>query len=109
MVTTSDLNPFGKFDIGMGAIGNALMLFLLLFLIVGLIGWIIWFWMNKRVYRFKIPLYKSINGTNFKQGYYVAKNVPISKAGDSLWYVKGIKKFLAPATLTSGINEYTHE
>jgi len=109
MVTVGDLNPFGKFDIGLGAIGNALMLFLVIVVIFGLIGWLIWWKVTAKQYRFKIPLYKSINGTNFKQGYYCAKNVPISKAGDSLWFVRGLKKFLAPATLTSGLNEYPHE
>jgi hypothetical protein len=108
-VTVSDLNPFGKFDVGVGAIGNALILFAISVTILGLVGWLIYWRIVSKQYKFKIPLYKSINGTNFKQAYYVAKNVPISKAGDSLWFVKGIKKFIAPANLTDAPNEYPHE
>lgn len=109
MATFQDLNPFGKFDIGLGAIGNALLLFAIAVVIVGLIGWLVWWKITSKQYKFRIPLYKSINGVNYKQANYVAKNVPISKAGDSLWFVKGIKRFLPPATLTSAPNEFPHE
>lgn len=109
MVSTADLNPFGKFNIGLGTIGNALILIVLIIVVFGLVGWIIYWRITSKQFNKKIPLFKSINGTNFKQANYVAKNVTISKAGDSLWFVKGIKKFLAPATLTSGPNEYPHE
>lgn len=109
MVSPSDLNPFGKFDIGVGVIGNALILFAICVIIIGLVGWIIWWRISSAQYKFRIPLYKSINGINLRQAIYVAKNVPISKAGDSLWFVKGIKKFLPPARLTSAPNEFPHE
>jgi len=109
MVSVNDINPFGKFDIGVGAIGNAMMLFGIVAVIFALIGWLIFWRFSKKQYRFRIPLYKSINGTNYKQAVYVAKSIPISMAGDSLWFVKGIKKYLAPATKTSAPNEFPHE
>ena len=109
MVSVADINPFAKFDIGVGQIGNALILFAIAVVIVGMVGWLIYWRINSRTFKFKIPLYKSISGVNYRQGFYFAKNVPISKAGDSLWFVKGVKKFLAPATLTSAPNEYPHE
>ena len=108
-VTLENMNPFGTFDIGVGAIGNALMLFFLVMVVFALIGWLVYWRITSRHYKFKIPLYKSINGTNYKQGNYVAKNVPISLAGDGLWFIKGLKKFIAPATLTDAPNEYPHE
>jgi len=108
-VALSDLNPIASFNIGLGDIGNALMMLLILVVIFGLVGFLVYWRITSRQYKFKIPLYKSINGTNFKQAVYVARNVPISLAGDSLWFVKGLKKFIAPATLTSALNEYPHE
>jgi len=109
MVGVSDLNPFTKFNIGMGTIGNGLILFAIAIVILGLIGWLIYYKYSKAQYNKRIPLYRSINGINYLQNEYVAKNVPISKAGDSLWYVKGIKKYLSPATKTSALNTYPHE
>lgn len=109
MVGINDINPFGNFDIGAGAIGNALILFVIVILVFGMIGWLIYWRITSRQFRFKIPLYKSINGINYKQATYSAKNVPISLAGDSLWFVRGIKKFIAPATKSSALNEFPHE
>lgn len=109
MPELSDINPFGSFDIGVGAVGNALILFAIAVVILGLVGWLIYWQIEKRRYNKIIPLYKSINGKNYKQATYKAKVVPISKAGDSLWFVKGIKKFLAPATETDAPNSYPHE
>ena len=109
MVSPSDLNPFGKFDVGLGAIGNVLILCAIAVVIFALIGWLIYWRVTTKAYCFKIPLYKSINGINLRQATYVAKNVPISKSGDSLWYVKGLKKFIAPATMVSAQNEFPHE
>lgn len=109
MVSTTDLNPFGKFNIGLGAIGDALLLFFLIILIFGIIGGVVYWKITSISYSKKIPLYKSINGINLRQEDYVAKIVPISKAGDCLWFVKGIKKYIAPATSTSAKNEYPHE
>ena len=109
MVDVNSINPFSKFDIGVGAIGNALMLFAIVFIIFGLVGWLIYWRITSKQYKFKIPLYKSINGINYKQANYLAKNIPISKAGDNLWFIKGIKKFIAPATKTDAPNTYPHE
>lgn len=108
-VTVGDLNPFGKFDLGVGDIGNALILFGIVVAVFGLVGWLIYWRITAKQYRFKIPLYKSINGTNYKQAQYVAKSIPISLSGDSLWFVKGLKKYIAPATLTDAPNDFPHE
>ncbi len=109
MVSVQDINPFAKFNIGVGAIGNALILFAIVTVIFGLIGWLIYWRISSKQYNKTIPLYKSINGVNLLQATYKAKLVPISKAGDGLWYVKGVKKFIVPATKTSAPNVYPHE
>lgn len=109
MVDINDLNPMANFDIGVGAIGNALLLFAIATAILGMIGWLVYWRISSKQYRFKIPLYKSINGINYLQTTYVAKVIPISMAGDVLWFVKGLKKYIAPATKTSAPNVFPHE
>jgi len=109
MVNINSLNPFSNFNIGVGAIGNALILMAISVVVISLVGVIVYWRVSSKAYNKKIPLYKSINGINYLQATYSAKNVPISKAGDSLWFAKGIKKFLAPATKTTAPNTYPHE
>jgi len=109
MVSIADINPIPKFDIGIGAIGNAMLLFVIALVIMGLVGWLVYWKITKMHFKFKIPLYKSISGINYKQAIYYAKNIPISKAGDNLWFVKGVKKYIAPATKTDALNEFPHE
>lgn len=90
-------------------IGNVLIMLVIVFVIFALIGWLIYWRISSRQYLFKIPLYKSINGINQLQAMYVAKSIPISMSGDSLWFVKGLKKYLPPAQKTSALNVYPHE
>lgn len=109
MVDASQLNPFSNFNIGLGAVGNALLLVVIITIIFGLVGWLIYWRLETRKYIYKIPLYQYINGTNYHIGDYRAKNVNISKAGDSLWYVKKAKRWIEPAHRVSGKNEFPHE
>lgn len=108
MVTISDINPLGKFNIGLGGIGNALMFFAICVAIIGLVGWIIYARISKKQYRHKIPLFRLVGNTPTMIGTFFAKDVPISPAGDKLWFIKGLKKFIAPATIQTGKNEYWH-
>ena len=39
---------------------------------------------------------------------YKARIFPIGKAGDMLWFVAGVKKFIPPATIQSAPNEFWH-
>lgn len=113
MVDASDLNPLKVigvtgFDIGLGTVGNFLILALIGFLIIGLIGYIVWKRIDKRSYIIKIPLYTLVGNKPTRVGIYKAKQVPMGKAGDKLWFVKGIKKYLPPATVQSAPNEFWH-
>lgn len=108
MVEIGDINPFGKFDIGLGAIGNALLLFFIAVVVFALIGYLIWWRIQKKRYFIKIPLFKLIGNVPTRIRFYKAKIFPIGKAGDQLWYVGGIKKFIPPATIQSAPNEYWH-
>jgi len=99
---------FGTFDIGIGTIGNALLIFFLAVLIVGLSGLAIWLYINKKRYKHVIPLYKMVGNRNVKVATYKAKDFKIGNAGDKLWLVAGVKKFIPPATLQNAPNEYVH-
>jgi len=84
------------------------MLFLIIIVIFGLVGWIIYWQITKKQYYIKIPLYKLVGNIPTRVGTYSCKIFPIGKAGDSLWFCKGIKKFIPPATLQSAPNEFWH-
>ena len=107
-VSLASANPFGKFNISAGFIGNALILFVICIAILGGIGWLIWWRISSKAFYIKIPLYRLVGNVPTRVASYRAKKFAIGKAGDYLWYVKGIKKFIAPATIQSAPNEFWH-
>jgi len=113
MVAPSDLNPLGalglsKFDIGLGDVGNVLALGLICLLIIGLVGFLVYYFMNKKKFRYTIPLYALVGNRPTRIGMYKAKEIPMGKAGDRLWYCKGIKKYIQPAQIQSANGEFWH-
>jgi len=107
-VDIASLNPLKDFDIGIGAIGSALLVLFIAVFVVCLTGVIIFLYLNKRKYKYKIPLTKKIGERTIRVKTFLAKDFPIGRAGDKLWLVKGIKKYIMPATLQTGANEFTH-
>jgi len=101
-------NMFGGFNIGIGTIGNALLIFFLAILIIGLIAISIFMYVNNKKYKYSIPLYKKIGSMPIRVGTYKVKDYKIGNAGDKLWYVRKIKKFIPPATVQTAPNEYPH-
>lgn len=99
---------FGGFDIGIGTLGNVLLVFFLAILILGLAGAGIFMYINNKKFKYIIPLYKKIGGTPIKIGVYKAKDYKIGNAGDKLWFVRKVKKFISPATIQTAPNEYSH-
>lgn len=108
MVEISDLNPFGNFDVGLGTVGNVLILMVLAIVIVGMVGFLVWFRIDRKRYKIIIPLYSLIGNKPTRLGTFRAKEVPMGKAGDKLWFVKGVKKYIPPATIQSAPNEFWH-
>lgn len=106
MVDLSSLNPFKQFNIA--SFGMVLLIFFLALLIVGLIGGIIFFYVRKRQLKHTIPLYKKVGGKVIRIATYKAKDFKIGRAGDKLWYVPKVKKYIIPATLQIAPNEYAH-
>jgi len=113
MPDVSSLNPLnligaGDFDIGIGTIGNLLILLLIGFLIAGLMGFLIWKWWDKKMYKIRIPLYSLIGNKPTRIGTYKAKPISMGMAGDKLWFVRGAKKYIPPATIQTASNEFWH-
>lgn len=108
MVDLSQLNPFKNFNVGLGTLGNVLVLFFIGVLIVGGITFWIILKINNKKYIHKIPLWKLIGNTPTRVAIYLAKDFPIGKAGDKLWFVRGAKKYIAPGTIQSAPHEYMH-
>jgi len=108
VVDFAELNPLKDFDIGIGAIGSALLVLFIAVFLICLVGIIIFLYINKRKYKYKIPLTKKIGERTIRIKTFLAKDFPIGRAGDKLWLVKGIKKYISPATLQTAPNEFTH-
>ena len=108
MVDIAGLNPFANFDIGIGAIGSALLVLFIAVFLICLVGVIIFLYLNKRKYKYRIPLTKKVGNRTIRVKTFLAKDFPIGRAGDKLWLVKGIKKYISPATLQTAPNEFTH-
>lgn len=108
MVSLGELNPLKNFDIGIGLIGSALLVLFVAIFLLCVIGIIIFLYINKRKYKYKIPLTKKVGNRTIRVKTFRAKDFPIGLAGDKLWFIKGIKKYISPATLQTAPNEYTH-
>jgi len=100
-------NPIGE-GLGISTIGLALLIVFLAILFVGLIGAGIYFYAKRKQLKYFIPLHKKIGNNVIKVGVYKAKDFKIGFAGDKLWFIPKLKKYISPATLQTGSNEYTH-
>lgn len=109
-ITPAQLNPFGKMDLNLSSVGNIFLIIFIAVLIIGLIGFLVYMMIQKRKWWIRIPLYKKIGNVNTRIGVLKGKVVPMGRAGDILWFVKGagIKKWLPPAEIQSAKNEYWH-
>ncbi len=99
-------SQFAGFSVG--KIGYALLIFFLALAVVGVIGGIIFWYMNKKRMKYKIPLYKKIGSRVIKIAEYKAMDYNISMAGDKLWYVPKAKKYIGVGSLQSAPNEYSY-
>jgi len=57
--------------------------------------------------KYTIPLYKKIGNRVIKVAVYKAKDFKIGLAGDKLWFVPKVKKYIPCGTLQTAPNEYT--
>ena len=98
----------GNFNIGLGTIGNMIALFGLGLLIIILIGVFIFMQYQKKLYKYRIPLFTRVGNVPTRIAVYMAREVIMGKAGDRLWYIRKIKKYIPPPTIQSAANEFWH-
>jgi len=103
-----DAVGLSNFDINLGVVGNALILVALIVLFFALAGILIFFWIRKRQYKYKIPLYARVGNVPTRIAKYKAREIFMGRAGDKLWYVAKAKKFIPPPTISSAPKEYWH-
>jgi len=89
MVDASSMNPFGAIDLGskMGSMGSILLVVAISFVILALIGFLIYWSSVKKKFWIRIHVYRLIGNTPTRVAIYRAKEVPFGMAGDRLWKV----------------------
>jgi len=109
MPSASDINPFSSFSVGGGGFLSLLILFVLGVFIVAMFGGLVMLYLHKKQYWIRIPLFRKVGNVMTRVATYKAKTIRIGHAGDYLWYVAGVKKYIAPAVIQSAPNEFWHE
>ena len=102
-----ELIGFSSWNLGMGTIGNFVMWLFLSILVAAIIGGFVIWWVIKKQYKHKIIVKGMMGNTPMRKWTDVAKEVPMGRAGDRLFYLKKHKRFIPPPELQSGINEWT--
>lgn len=105
-VSLASASPISNFSFG--SLGMGLLIFFVSLMFLGIIGFGIYMYIQKKQLKYSIPLLKKIGGRVVKIDTYKAKDVKIGMAGDKLWFVPKAKKWISPATLQTGANEFTH-
>ena len=106
MVTLENVSFLSSMNIG--SIGLGLLIFVLSILVVGMIGFGVYYWASKKQLKYTIPLYRMIGSKPIRVATYKAKDFKIGLAGDKLWYIPKLKKYIIPASIQTGANEYPH-
>ena len=88
MPTVADINPFANVSLGgIGSMGSILLVLVISFVILGLIGFFIYWKAVKKKFWIKIHVFRLIGNTPTRVAVYNAKEVPFGMAGDRLWKV----------------------
>ena len=92
-VNFGDINPFQFGGDGGGLFAGSLtqiiLIFLIVFVIIGLGGFLIWWRIIKKKYWIKIHVFRLIGNVPTRVAIYEACEVPFGRAGDKLWKVAG--------------------
>lgn len=97
---------FDKLNITNSTISNIALVILISIVILALFGFLIYMVTMKKIYVYRLRVFKTIGNTPTQIGYFKGKAVSIGKVGDFLMFVKGAKKWLEFPTLQTAKNEY---
>lgn len=93
---------------GMADVGKVVLIVVICVVVVAMIGFIYLIRYKKKQFKYIIPLYARIGNVPTRIGTYKAKDVPVGKAGDKLWFVAGLKKYIQVANIQTAKNEFWH-
>lgn len=101
---------FDKFNFFGSTVVTIIIVIVVVVFILLLVVVLIVLWVNAKKYKYRIPLYSKVGNIPTRIGTFKAKPVAFGRAGDHLWFVKGkgLKKWIAPATIQSAKNEFWH-
>jgi hypothetical protein len=102
----SKYNPLA--EIGIGKIGLVIGIFVGAIVLLAIIGAIVIWWFKRKQLKYTIPLYKKIGNRVIKVAVYKAKDFKIGLAGDKLWFVPKVKKYIPCGVLQTAPHEYSH-
>lgn len=108
--TATETFGIDKFQVFGSTFLNVIFIIVISLFIIGLVAVLIVLRVNAKKYKYKIPLYTKVGNIPTRIAVAKAKPVPFGRAGDQLWFVKGkgIKKWIAPASIQSAKNEFWH-
>lgn len=106
MALPTGLSNIFNFSINWSTISTTVLFILAILLFIGIIGAIFGFIIWQKKYVYKIVVYRKLGNTIVRTFITRGKPVRVSQAGDYLWFIRGVKKWLTPANLQSAKNEY---
>lgn len=105
-INPSQLNPFGNFNLGLGTIGNVLVLIFASLLIVGLIGGIIAYIFYRKTYSQNIYIFGLLGNKPTLRFVDKAKVMKFGSVGDVLFFLQKKKKYITPPTIQIAPNTW---
>ena len=94
------LGPLGNFSAS--SLGTIVLVFLIALIVIGLIGWLFYVWYKKRLYNETVWILGNVGNTPQIKRIDKARFIKIGNAGDKLFHLAKMKRYLVPPTLQSG-------
>ena len=110
MPELQSLNIFSGASSGaaQSSFAKIMLVFVVIMVVIGLFAWLIYMLYNKKKYYITIELYKLIDNQTKVVAKFKARDHAIGRAGDKLWCVGKIGKYIPPGTMQSGPNTYKY-
>jgi len=102
----SDNFNLDSFDLGLSGMGNIILWVVISLFLLGIAGGFFIHYFTKKTYKHKIIVYGMMGNAPRIKWRDTAKEVPMGKAGDKLYYLRQKKRYLPLPTLQMGYNEW---
>lgn len=97
---------FGSWKLGIGTLGNFFLWFVLSLVLAGFLGFFIYRTFLRKSFKHKIRIYGLYGNAPMLKWVGVAREIPVGRAGDKLFFLRKKKKYLPPPTIQMGRNEW---